>query len=107
MNDGAKQAVRVTIFGEEYALRSEMGEEYTRACAEHVDDRVQAVHVTGHVAEPHKAAILAAMQITDELFETRTERTELARSVHARLHDLRRRVEEALDRGAEQGELGS
>jgi cell division protein ZapA len=107
VNDGAKQAVRVTIFGEEYALRSEMGEEYTRACAEHVDDRVQAVHVTGHVAEPHKAAILAAMQITDELFETRTERIELARSVHTRIHDLRRRVEEALDRGAEQGELGS
>jgi len=107
VNDSAKQAVRVTIFGEEYALRSEMGEAYTRACAEHVDDRVQAVHVTGHVAEPHKAAILAAMQITDELFETRNERTELARSVHARIQDLRSRVEKALDRGTEQGELGS
>lgn len=107
MNEKTKQAVRVTIFGEEYALRSEMGEEYTRACAEHVDDRVQAVHVTGHVAEPHKAAILAAMQITDELFEIRNERVELARSVHARVHDLRRRVEEALERVAEQGELGS
>lgn len=107
MSDAKKQAVRVTIFGEEYALRSEMGEEYTRACAEHVDDRVQSVHVTGHVAEPHKAAILAAMQITDELFEARDERAELARSVHGRIHDLRRRIEQALDPGTEQGELGS
>jgi cell division protein ZapA len=107
VSEAKKQAVRVTIFGEEYALRSEMGEEYTRACAEHVDDRVQAVHVTGHVAEPHKAAILAAMQITDELFEARDERTRLVRSVHGRIHDLRRRVERALERGAEQGELGS
>lgn len=107
MNEPSKQPVRVNIFGEEYALRSEMGEEYTRACAEHVDARIQSVHVSGHVAEPHKAAILAAMQITDELFQERGDRTALADNVHHRLHELRKRVEGALDRGAEQGELGS
>jgi len=102
-----KKPVRVTIFGEEYALRSEMGEDYTRACAEHVDDRIQSVHVTGHVAEPHKAAILAAMQIADEMFQERSDREELAGTVHRRLCALRRRVETALDRGAEQAELGA
>jgi len=107
MSDQDKKPVRVTIFGEEYALRSEMGEEYTRACAEHVDDRIQSVHVTGHIAEPHKAAILAAMQITDELFQERGDRTALAGTVHRRLHEMRRRVEAALDRGAEQAELGA
>lgn len=107
MNDPTKKPVRVTIFGEEYALRSEMGEEYTRACAEHVDDRVQAVHVSGHIPETHKAAILAAMQITDELFQERSDREELASSVHRRIGELRRRIESALDRGSEQAELGS
>lgn len=101
--DQAKQPVRVTIYGEEYALRSEMGEEYTKACAEHVDDRIQSVHI----AEPHKAAILAAMQITDELFQERADRVDLAGSVQKRVGDLRRRVEAALDRGAEQPELGA
>lgn len=105
--DGRKKSVRVSIFGEEYALRSEMGEEYTRACAEHVDDRVQAVHVTGHVAEPHKAAILAAMQITDELFQERDQRVELAGDVVRRISDLRKRVEDALEGGVGQAELGS
>ena len=107
MNDSAKTPVRVSIFGEEYALRSEMGEDYTRACAEHVDDRVQAVHVTGHVAEPHKAAILAAMQITDELFQERSDREELASSVHVRIAELRRKIEEALEGKVAQAELGS
>jgi len=107
MSGQDKKPVRVTIFGEEYALRSEMGEDYTRACAEHVDDRIQSVHVTGHIAEPHKAAILAAMQIADEMFQERSDREELAGTVHRRLHTLRRRVETALDRGAEQAELGA
>ena len=102
-----RKPVRVTIFGEEYALRSEMGEEYTRACAEHVDERIQTVHVSGHVPEPHKAAVLAAMQITDELFQARSGGTELAANVHDRIAALRKRVETALDRGSEQPELGA
>jgi cell division protein ZapA len=107
VSEKVKKPVRVSIFGEEYALRSEMGEEYTRACAEHVDDRVQAVHVTGPVAEPHKAAILAAMQISDERFQERSDRAELADSVHRRIEDLRRRIEEALEGDVAQAELGA
>jgi len=107
VSDTSKSAVRVTIFGEEYALRSEAGEDYTRACAEYVDERVNAVHVSARVSEPHKAAILAAMQITDELFQARAARDEQVDTVHQRIGDLRERVEEALNRGAAQAELGS
>ena len=107
MNESANTAVRVTIFGEEYALRSEMGADYTKACAEHVDDRVNAVHVSGHVSEPHKAAILAAMQITDEMFQAKAERADNVELVHKRLSDLRERVEAAVNKGATQAELGS
>ena len=107
MADTSKNAVRVTIFGDEYALRSEAGADYTRACAEHVDERVQSVHVSGHVAEPHKAAILAAMQITDELFRVRSDQEEQTGMVHSRIGELRQKVEDALSRGAAQAELGS
>ena len=107
MNEPANKPVRVTIFGEEYALRSEMGADYTKACAEHVDDRVQAVHVSGHVSEPHKAAILAAMQITDEMFQAKAARADNVDLVHKRLSDLRERVDAAVNKGATQAELGS
>jgi len=94
MNDPV--AVRVTIFGEEYQIRTERGEAYTLECAQFVDDAIQEAHVGGHIAEPHKAAILAALKITDELFRIRAERDELEASVRDRVGDLTRRVDEAL-----------
>lgn len=96
MSEEKKAAVRVTIFGEEYAIRSEMGEEYTVACAKHVDDAIQRAHVAGHVPEPHKAAILAALQITDDLFRVRASEAAQARTVADRLSALRERVDSAL-----------
>lgn len=97
MNEDDEGAVTVDIFGEEYSIRSEMDEEYTRACARHVDEAIQAAHVKSHVSEPHKAAILAALEITDELFRTRSERDALRRRVTSRVTRLRERVEEALE----------
>ncbi|MFQ5747087.1 MAG: cell division protein ZapA [Gemmatimonadota bacterium] len=96
MTDDAKSTVRVTIFGDEYAIRSEMGEEYTLRCAQHVDEAIQEAHVGGHVAELHKAAILAAMGITDALFRCRRESERRTSEVAERLANLRARVEEVL-----------
>lgn len=96
MSDG-NQPVRVTIFGEEYTLRSDMDPEYTRECARHVDEAIQEAHVGSHVSEPHRAAILAALEITDRLFRVRAERDELREEVSERVGRLRREVEEALE----------
>jgi len=93
MGDGAKATVRVTIFGEEYAIRSDAPEEYTLECARYVDDAVQKAHVQGQVAEPHRAAVLAALQITDELFRCREDLTARADHVLTRLTALRETVE--------------
>jgi cell division protein ZapA len=99
-----KTPIRVTIFGEEYSIRSDKGIEYTRACAKHVDDLIQDAHVRGKVAEPHKAAILAAMQITDQLFRSRSAQQSQSRLVAERVAGLRARIEAALG-GAGSGEV--
>jgi len=91
-----RSAVRVTIFGEDYQIRTDLGEEYTRECARYVDDAIQAAHIGGHIAEPHKAAILAAMKITDELFRARAEVATLDQKVRERLMDVTARLETAL-----------
>lgn len=91
-----RSAVRVTIFGEDYQIRTDLGEEYTRECARYVDDAIQAAHIGGHIAEPHKAAILAAMKITDELFRARAEVVTLDQKVRERLADVTARLETAL-----------
>jgi len=88
--------VRVTIFGEEYTLRSEAPEEHTRACAQYVDEAIRDAHLQSHVSEPHRAAILAALEITDQLFRVREEAESRDERLAERLESLRRRVEEAL-----------
>lgn len=98
MSDGAEKAtVRVTIFGEEYAIRTDAPEEYTLECARYVDDAVQQAHVHGQVAEPHRAAVLAALQITDELLQSRRALAERSDELLNRLTALRERVETVIN----------
>ena len=73
-----KNAVKVTIVGEEYTVRSELDPEYTRQVAAHVDTAIRRVLQAGQMVESYKAAILAALAITDELFEARRQQEDLA-----------------------------
>jgi cell division protein ZapA (FtsZ GTPase activity inhibitor) len=98
-NGGDHKAVRVTIFGEDYLIRSEMGQAYTERCARYVDAAIQEAHVRGHVAEPHKAAILASMQITDRLFRAYADAEDLQRELGDRVTEMRGRIEAVLDAG--------
>jgi cell division protein ZapA len=66
-----RHSVRVTIVGEEYSLRSEASQEHAEAVANYVDRAIRKVMSSGSIVETHKAAILAALQITDELFTAR------------------------------------
>jgi cell division protein ZapA len=66
-----KQAVKVTIGGEEYSVRSELPPEYTREVAAYLDAALKRVRDSLPMVESHKAAILAALAITDELFQAR------------------------------------
>lgn len=77
------QAVRVTIGGEEYAVRSELPAEYTRDVAAYVDAALARVKESLASIPPHKAAILAALAITDELFQARRGDRELAARMQA------------------------
>jgi cell division protein ZapA len=66
-----KNLVRVTILNEEYAIRSDATPEHTREVAAYLEDAIQRVLHTGSVVETNRATILAALQVTGELFEAR------------------------------------
>ena len=85
-----KHSTRVTICGEEYTLRSDVSPERTREVAAHVDRAIRDVTESAAVVESHKAAILAALRITDDLFKERAGRAELAESMKALSSELRR-----------------
>jgi len=85
-----KAAVRVVIGGEEYAVRSELPPEYTREVAAYLDAALKRVKDMLPMVESHKAAILAALAITDELFQARRSDREIANRMTALADDLSR-----------------
>jgi len=73
-----RNAVRVVIGGEELSVRSELPPAYTREVAAYLDAALKRVRESVPMVETHKAAILAALAITDELFQARRGDRELA-----------------------------
>jgi cell division protein ZapA len=67
----SRTLVKVRIGSDEYSLRSDRPEEYTRAVAELVDRHLKEILSAGSIVETHKAAVLAALAIADELFQER------------------------------------
>jgi cell division protein ZapA (FtsZ GTPase activity inhibitor) len=67
-----KHTLKVSILNEEYSIRSDTPPEHARAVAQYLDKAIRAVMQSGGVVETNRAVVLAALQITGELFETKT-----------------------------------
>lgn len=78
-----KRQVAVTIAGQRYVLRTDQEEAAVRGLASLVDARIREVQKQTRASDTQTMAVLAALQIAEEL--------EAERARHA---DLRRRVRE-------------
>lgn len=95
MNDRA--SVTVEIGGESYTIRTDADPEYARRCAAFVDERLQSILEGGSLVEPHKAVILAALGITDDLFKARDATEQLSRRVGGLARRLTADIRSAAD----------
>ena len=85
-----KNSVKVGILGEEYSLRTDAAPEHVRAIAAHVDELIRKLMHSGGVVETHKAAVLAALQLTDELLRARAALVEATTGVRQLSGEVRR-----------------
>lgn len=85
-----RHVARVNIVGEEYTIRSDATPDHTRAVAAYLDREIRKVLGANALIETHKAAILAAMQITDELFRERTTARLIEEEVRSLGNEVRR-----------------
>lgn len=92
-----KQSVSVRIAGEEHVIRASAAPDYTRRCAAYVDERIMDIRSKAGLLETHKAAILAALSISDELFQAREELQRLRAEVAREAGDLAQSLERAVD----------
>ncbi len=88
-----RSSVTVIIAGEEHTIRANAEADYTRACARFVDQRIADIRSKSNLIEGHKAAILAALSITDEYFQARDELESMRKEVASRATNLTRRIE--------------
>ena len=86
----------VVIAGEEYTIRSEASQEYTRECARHVNEAIDTIMSRGSLVEAHKAAILAALALADQLSQARKEAETMRAEVARRSSRLLELMEEKL-----------
>ncbi len=71
-------------------MRTDADPAHTRQVAAYVDQAIRTVVESGAVVESHKAAILAALQITDELFRARAADEQTAERIRTLSGELRR-----------------
>lgn len=68
--------VEVEIFGQKYLIKGDGDPDYIRQLAEFVDSKMREVHGKLQLSTPGKIAVLAALNITHELFNIRKEMEE-------------------------------
>lgn len=96
MSEARRNVVTVYIAGEEYSIRTEASEDYTRECAQYVDRMVGEILSGGALLQPHKAAILAALAITDQLFQVQREGDSMRADLASRADRLASEIEARL-----------
>lgn len=101
-----RSAVTVRIGGEDHVIRTNVEQEYTRRCAKWVDDRIGQIKAQAGLIESHKAAILAALSITDELFQAQRQLEEAGALSEVRADKLAQKLEVVLAKEHPELELG-
>ncbi|HLG17964.1 MAG TPA: cell division protein ZapA [Blastocatellia bacterium] len=76
MDINPSQAYKVVIYNQTYSLRSNHGPEYIQMLADHVDQRMNEIARATMTVDSLRVAILAAIQIADELYQTKKDMSE-------------------------------
>ena len=95
------KVVKVNILGQDYVVRSAAGQKYLEKVAAYVDGKMEEIMASGiDDSQQLRIAILAAMNITDELFTYKKEKQKFVDKVEAktlaitefienRIHDIK------------------
>lgn len=84
MENSPSQSYKVVIYNQTYSLRSDHDPEYIHQLAAHVDQRMNEIARATMTVDSLRVAILAALQIADELYQTRREMKETEEEIAER-----------------------
>jgi len=79
-----KRSVKVSVANQQFTLKTDATARYVKNLASYVDDKLAEAKKSGRTATTQSLALLAAMNIADELFELREQHDALKREVRER-----------------------
>ena len=88
--------IRVSIYGREYSIRGDADPGYIREIAHYLDMKMRQMTDNTTVPSTAKVAILAALNITDELFQRERQLKETADDQESAVSVLAARIERTL-----------
>lgn len=96
--EAANKSIHVSIFGEDYPLRGgkDTDAEYMSRVAEYVDHSMRKIADRSPSLPTAKVAILAALNITDELFACRRDAERKLQEVETKAHGILEWLDERL-----------
>tara|TARA_B100001123_G_scaffold315095_1_gene352688 strand:- start:522 stop:809 length:288 start_codon:yes stop_codon:yes gene_type:complete len=82
--------VRVTIFGQEYVIKTSADPKYIKDVAAYVNSKMNEIKDSGLDVDSQqlKIAVLASMNITDELFSIRNNSNEFANVIEGQTNHI-------------------
>jgi cell division protein ZapA len=87
---------RVEICDQSYLIKGSMDSAYVKALAAYVDKKMREVSGSSKTADSLKVAVMAALNIADELFQEREKDSKLSSFVYERSVECSRQLDQVL-----------
>lgn len=91
------KVVQVDIHGQRYAVRSDLDPQYINELALFLDDKMQSASRELSSADPLRIAVIAALNIVDELHRARADSAGSEQRLHLRAQEIERLVDAVLE----------
>jgi len=88
--------VRVSIFGQSYNIKGDASPDYIQQLAEYLDEKMEDVSRNVSSSNSLQIAILAALNIADEYFQTRSMNSGIEGAVEEKTRELISLLDEGL-----------
>ena len=88
------KTIEVEIYGQRYAIRGDADDAYIRRLAHFVEDHMKRLSEGMKTATPAKLAVLAAINLAHQLFESEKKRAQGEADVDRRMETLMESIEE-------------
>ena len=92
----SERVVPVVIQGQRYPVRSSLEPAYVAELAAYVDEKMRLASEANDTSDFLRVAVLAALNLADEVFRQRADREDRAMAIASRAGEIERLVDEVL-----------